>query len=135
VSTLATPNKNRGKPKRVRNARSIILESELQTALDQGHLQPVDLDAVRRQITNLVGNRALEAVNQTVEHIKLGNFQAMKYLFEMVGLFPASTAQGDVPGDSLARNLLDYLETSEPPAPNKEFATTRGRIGNANAVK
>jgi hypothetical protein len=121
VAIVATPNKNGSRSKKSRNGKSIV-NSELHTELDQRHLQPVDLDSMRHQITNLVGNRALEAVNQAFEHIKVGNVQAMKYLFEMVGLFPAGTAQPAPQEDSLGRKLLNYLELSQPPSPDSEVA-------------
>jgi hypothetical protein len=37
----------------------------------------------------------------------------MKYLFEMVGLFPATTPEETAPEDSLAKTLLNYLGVSE----------------------
>lgn len=105
--------------------------------VDLGRLQPVELDTVRRQITNLVGNRALEAVDQTIEQIKRGNFQAMKYLFEIVGLFPVTApAEAAAPDDSLARKLLSYLETPAEPAAHQGAAGGAPvGMGNVNAVK
>jgi hypothetical protein len=112
---LATATKNRARalsPGKSRHKTATTVEAEVE--VDLRPLQPAELDAVRLQITNLVGNRALEAVDQTIEHIKRGNFQAMKYLFEMVGLFPATgPAEAAVPEGSLAKILLNYLGSPE----------------------
>jgi hypothetical protein len=77
--------------------------------LDLRHSSQVELETVRQQVTNLVVNHAVELVSHTLEHIKRGNHQAMKYLFEMVGLFPATTPEETPAEDSLARTLLSYL--------------------------
>ncbi|MBZ5572375.1 MAG: hypothetical protein LAO09_10920 [Acidobacteriia bacterium] len=73
----------------------------------------VDLVALRQQITALVGNEALRMVAETVRQVHKGHYQALKYLFEMVGLYPASGTL-EAPGeDSLAATLLNYLGVSE----------------------
>jgi hypothetical protein len=80
-----------------------------QVAFDPRYLDPVDLVFVRQQVTNLVANRALELVHEILEHIGRGNYQAMRYLFEMVGLFPAVANEKAPAGDSLTETLLNYL--------------------------
>ena len=74
-----------------------------------GSGRPVDLLQVRHKIVNMVGNRALEMVKASVEDAqRKGNTAAMRFLFEMVGLFPAPVeTQEDKPG--LAETLLDRL--------------------------
>ena len=78
-------------------------------------LQPVDLKVVLEQITNLVGNRAVEMVKRTIEEVDKGHYLAMKYLFEMVGLCPAinSDAGAEEEADSLAKILLERLNILE----------------------
>jgi hypothetical protein len=74
----------------------------------------VDLVALRQQITALVGNDAVRMVAETIEQVHQGHYQALKYLFEMVGLYPATAPQGTPGADSLAATLLNYLGVAEP---------------------
>jgi hypothetical protein len=83
-------------------------------------LKQVDLVAVRAQITNLVGNGAVDMVETTIEEVGKGRYLAMKYLFEMVGLCPATTPQDTSQEDSLARTLLRRLHLPEDPSPAAE---------------
>jgi hypothetical protein len=91
---------------------------------------PADLSALRRQITDLVARNAVAMVQQAIDAVnEEGQYQAIKYLFEMIGLCPASAAE-DSPGeDSLAKALLRHLGLPEvtPPEPwqrKKEFTTS-----------
>ncbi len=69
----------------------------------------VDLMAIREQITNLVGNEAVGMVETTIAEVEKGHYLALKYLFEMIGLYPTAGAD-ETPGeDSLARTLLRRL--------------------------
>jgi hypothetical protein len=76
----------------------------------------VDLKALREQITNLVGNHAVGMVNKTIAEADKGHYLAMKYLFEMVGLCPATNSGGGVEeeADSLAKILLERLNIPLP---------------------
>jgi hypothetical protein len=60
----------------------------------------------------------------------------MKYLFEMVGLFPVVTPEGTPAEDSLAKTLLNCLGIPEGPSSSRE-AAQRDRSENveADAVK
>jgi len=76
-------------------------------------LEAVDLEALRGHISNLVCVAAAGMVRTTIERVNEGQYQAMKYLFEMIGLFPA-TATPDAPqDDSLAGMLLSRLGIPE----------------------
>jgi hypothetical protein len=75
--------------------------------------KPVDLDALRQRITNQVGGKAVEMVKTATEECaKVGNLSALKYLFEVIGLYPPSaTANAErADSDDLARELLNRLE-------------------------
>jgi hypothetical protein len=69
-----------------------------------------ELSLVRRKISELVARHAVPMVQQAIDAVREeGQYQAMKFLFEMVGLYPA-TAQEESPlQESLARLLLDQL--------------------------
>jgi len=72
-----------------------------------GARKPADLEAVRTRIRNYVGNRALDMVKASVDEIeKKGNVAAMKFLFELAGLFPETAVVPEEEDDSLALTLL-----------------------------
>ena len=83
-------------------------------------LKQVDLAVVREQITNLVGNRAVEMVETTMDEVDKGHYLAMNYLFEMIGLCPATTREGPLSEDSLAKTLLRRLRLREGADPGTE---------------
>ena len=68
----------------------------------------VDFALVRANIQNAVARDAVAMVEATISSATDGQYAAMKYLFELVGLFPAipNQTQSD---DSLARTLLNRI--------------------------
>jgi hypothetical protein len=80
----------------------------------------VDLAALREEITNRVGNRAVNMVEITMDEVDKGHYLAMKYLFEMIGLCPAATPEADLQEDSLAKTLLRRLRLPEETSPEVE---------------
>jgi hypothetical protein len=75
----------------------------------------VDLAEIRQQITNLVGNGAVGMVETTMEEVGKGHYLGMKYLFELVGLYPATAADEAPIQDSMAATLLRRLGLPESP--------------------
>lgn len=73
----------------------------------------VDLAALRQEITKLIGNDALQMVAATIEQVHQGHYQALKYLFEVIGLYPATDEPDAHEQDSLAKTLLKYLGVPE----------------------
>ncbi len=73
----------------------------------------VDLTSVRQQITSLVGTEAVGMVATTIEEVDKGHYAAMKYLFEMVGLYPAAAPEEVAGENSLAKTLLRRLGLPE----------------------
>lgn len=82
--------------------------------------EAVSFDVLRQQITKLVTDNALAMVDTTIEHVKNGQYQALKYLFEMVGLYPATTDEETPQEDSLAKILMKRLGISEESDPAME---------------
>src|ERR1700722_16448929 len=79
-------------------------------AAKKGARKPVDLAEIRQQITNLVGNDAGGMVEITMEEVGKGHYLGMKYLFEMIGLYPATTSgDGALVSDSMVATLLRRL--------------------------
>jgi len=106
-------------------------------ARSKGSRKPVDLGAVRQRITNMVGNEAEVLVATTIEEANKGHYAAMKYLFEMVGLYPenGSGAAAEPDDDALAKTLLRRLTLPEEAAPEaqvtKETAEGEAKTGAA----
>ena len=73
-----------------------------------------DLFTLRRQITDLVAQNAVAMVQQAIDAVnEEGQYQAIKYLFEMIGLYPASAGDESSVENSLAKTLLHHLGLSE----------------------
>jgi len=69
-----------------------------------------DLSALRRRITELVARNAVAMVQQAIDAVKEeGQYQAIKYLFEMIGLYPATVEDESEVESSLAQTLLEQL--------------------------
>ncbi|MGH9511921.1 MAG: hypothetical protein ACRD2U_07265 [Terriglobales bacterium] len=85
---------------------------ESQPEIDSFPETPVDIDKIRERITNIVGNQAIGMVKNTVSQVKNGQYLAMKYLFEMIGLFPAAASE-HAGEDSLAKILLEKFDIRE----------------------
>jgi hypothetical protein len=76
--------------------------------------KPVDLGEVRQEIARIVGTQATVIAQSVVDEGKKGNLEPVKYLFEMIGLYPAPDGPGMNPGeDSLVKRLLQRLELPE----------------------
>jgi hypothetical protein len=83
-------------------------------------LKGVDLNLVREQIANQVGNRAMGMVESAMADADGGHYQAMKYLFEMVGLCRGTTPEGRSEEDTLAKVLLRRLNLPDEPNPGTD---------------
>jgi hypothetical protein len=79
------------------------------TSARKGSRKPVDLVEIRQQIASLVGNDAVGMVEVTMEEVEKGHYLGMKYLFEMIGLYPAAGEDGVVVPDTMAAILLRRL--------------------------
>ena len=77
--------------------------------------QTTDLAAIRQQITDLVRDQAVPMVKITISEVDKGHYSAMKYLFEMIGLYPAASQEETQGEDSLARTLLRRLGLPQEP--------------------
>jgi hypothetical protein len=84
-----------------------------------------ELPSVQQQISAVVIKEAMAMVTATIDQVKEGHFQAMKFLFEMVGLFPA-TATPEVPQDSLGKTFLARLGMLEKTEPDETVSLPGG---------
>src|SRR3954469_3406167 len=73
-----------------------------------------DIPALRQKITDLVAQNAVAMVQCAIDAVnEEGQYQAIKYLFEMIGLYPAAPADDSPLQDSLAKTLLRQLGLPE----------------------
>jgi|SRR4051812_24849978 hypothetical protein len=69
-----------------------------------------DLTKLRKTITDLVAHNAVAMVQCAIDAVQEeGQYQAIKYLFEMIGLYPAMAGSEDLKLDSLTETLLKRL--------------------------
>ncbi len=73
--------------------------------------KPDEIQNIRNKVTNVIMKESVEMAQRSVQSVKEGgNTTALKYLWEVAGLFPAVAAQADrEEPDSLARILLERL--------------------------
>jgi hypothetical protein len=90
-----------------------------------------ELSELRRKISELVAQNAVPMVQQAIDAVREeGQYQAIKYLFEMIGLYPAVAQEDSESQDSLAQVLLEQLGL-EPVSPNKVASHRRTKSANA----
>ncbi len=68
-----------------------------------------DLQLLRKRITETVTCAAVEMVENAIAAAHDGNYVAMKYLFEMIGLYPAVSVDELEGDDTLAAVLIERL--------------------------
>jgi len=82
---------------------------------------PIDLAEVRKDISNIVGSRAVELAQAVLEEGKKGQLAPVKYLFEVSGLYPASESSEAKPDEqSLAHTLMRKLNLPELPIESED---------------
>lgn len=76
------------------------------------------LPELRQKITDLVAQNAVAMVQCAIDGVmQEGQYQAIKYLFEMVGIYPATVGEDDAPEDTLSKVLLRHLGVDESKSP------------------
>ncbi|MGH9548194.1 MAG: hypothetical protein ACRD3W_02420 [Terriglobales bacterium] len=97
-------------------ARTGTGSARVASAAKPGGREAPDLAEIRRRIADIVGSGAIGMVETTIDQVGKGHYLGMKYLFEMIGLYPA-TSTDDAAEDSLAAVLLRRLGLPEEPMP------------------
>jgi len=96
---------------------------------------PEELSELRRKIIELVAQNAVPMVQQAIDAVREeGQYQAMKYLFEMVGLYPAVPQEDSESQESLAQLLLDQLGLAPIP-PGKPAPRGRTEIAHRHPIE
>lgn len=83
--------------------------------MDPRHSAPeIALPELRQKITDLVARNAVAMVQCAIDGVmEEGQYQAIKYLFEMVGIYPASAGSDDTAEDTLSKVVLRHLGIGE----------------------
>ena len=94
-----------------------------------------ELSDLRRKISELVARNAVPMVQQAIDAVREeGQYQAIKYLFEMIGLYPANAQDDAESQDSLAQVLLEQLGLAPPP-PGKQAPHRRAKAKDRHPVE
>ncbi len=73
-----------------------------------------NLPDLRQKITDLVARNAVAMVQCAIDGVmEEGQYQAIKYLFEMVGIYPSTGGDNDESEDTLSKVLLRHLGIAE----------------------
>jgi hypothetical protein len=77
---------------------------------------------VRKEVTQMVTEEAAEMAEAVIADAKKGQLASVKYLFEMTGVFPATSEskEGTPEEDSLAKTLLTRLNIPLEPVKREE---------------
>lgn len=97
--------------------------------------KPVDMARVRENINNLVRDSAKDIATEVIKVAKTGQLASARYLFEAVGLYPATEeTAAELPVHSLAHTLLkrmglplDPVIVDEEPEPAALTMTSGGK--------
>jgi hypothetical protein len=109
------------KTQRTMGRKLLEMSSEPATARE-----PVDLAAIRRKIGEVVGAGAVEMVRRVISEVDIEHYTAMKYLFEVAGLYPAVEQEHTAEDDSLANTLLCRLGLADGPPKETEASKDQG---------
>ena len=94
-----------------------------------------ELLELRRKISALVAQNAIPMVQQAIDAVREeGQYQAIKYLFEMIGLYPASLQDDSETQDSLAQALLEQLGLA-PTQSNKRVSHRGTEVSSVHPVE
>jgi len=86
---------------------------------------PVNIQALRERVRTVVAEKLDDMTEAVADEAAKGHVAQLKYLFEVVGLYPAAEATSPAPEDSndLAKKLLDSFQFPAPlPAEEEEDA-------------
>jgi hypothetical protein len=75
---------------------------------------PEELQSVRNKVTRVIVNASVEMAERMVQSVGAAtSVAALRYLWELVGLFPVTTAEAPEEQDSLAKELMRGIGLSE----------------------
>jgi hypothetical protein len=105
-------NSQKKSTRRVRGAKSgprVIYREIVQNVERPVASMPKDMAEARKGISDDVRGAAMDIIAALIEKAEQGEVAPAKYLFEMVGLYPATEETAAKPEDSLAYTLLQRM--------------------------
>jgi hypothetical protein len=115
--------KAKAKPRAKAKAEKAVKETDNKTTkASDKKLEDANPLEMRRKVTNIVGEKLDEITDATVGEAKKGQLATVKYLFEVVGLYPPSTDafMGNPEEDTFMQRVVRRLGLPEGPLPSEE---------------
>ncbi len=106
--------------------RTRVVVREITQKIERPVAPPKDLMEARKSISDVVRGAAMGIVGALIQEAEQGEVAPAKYLFEMVGLYPATEETASKPEDSLAYTLLQKMGL---PPLEEDGAEARGGAG------
>jgi hypothetical protein len=76
--------------------------------------KPEEMERARNQVVNLIVDSSVEMTQRVVRSVsERGNVQALRFLWEMAGMFPTAPASDDGDEEASARALLEKFGVCE----------------------
>ena len=86
---------------------SNAVEDEIEWA--RRGLRPASVVEVREEITQLICQHAFAMILSTIAQVRKGRYPALKFLFEIAGIYPGQSSDEDEHNHGLAKTLLERL--------------------------
>jgi hypothetical protein len=109
----------------LKKAAKKVKRARKKTASKKAKSAPVNIQALRERVRTVVAEKLDDMTEAVADEAAKGHVAQLKYLFEVVGLYPAAEATSPAPEDSndLAKKLLDSFQFPAPlPAEEEEDA-------------
>jgi len=93
----------------VKRAAKKAVKRQKKTAQESEAPGPVNLEELREKVRKVVAEKIDDMTNAAADEAAKGHVAQLKYLFEVIGLFPATEGEKTEPeyGNDLAKTLLD----------------------------
>ena len=109
----------------LKKAAKKVKRARKKTASKKTKSVPVNIQALRERVRTVVAEKLDDMTEAVADEAAKGHVTQLKYLFEVVGLYPAVEGTSPAPEDSndLAKKLLDSFQFPAPlPAEEEEDA-------------
>jgi hypothetical protein len=93
----------------VKRAAKKAVKRQKKTAHESEAAGPVSLEELREKVRKVVAEKIDDMTHAAADEAAKGHVAQLKYLFEVIGLFPATEGEKPEPeyGNDLAKTLLD----------------------------
>ncbi len=113
----------KAKKSRSRARKSQASKSKRVTAVPK---QPGELQNARNRVTNVIVDASVDMTKRVVRSVnERGSILALRFLWEIAGMFPAPSESGSEEQESVAKSLIEKLGLYE------EFPAVHGDVGDA----